>query len=142
MQVIFKTYKMRRRDINEVYNILAKTSIVGLEGDKVTAMLVNTSKLRRIAEEGESLIKAFQDKMPKELKDLDELPKGEEERARLGFIQSKWKSQVQDAEQNIFDEEVEFDSHFLTQEETLAFLSKQSELKTTEKATLFEWLSK
>lgn len=133
---------MRRRDINEVYNILAKTSISGLEGDKVTAMLVNTSKLRRLAEEGEALVKAFQDKMPKELKNLEELPKGEEERANLGFIQNKWRSQLQDAEQDILDEEVEFESHFLTQEETLAFLSKQTDLKTTEKATLFEWLSK
>ena len=133
---------MKRRHITEVYNILSQTTTEGLEGNNVTMMLVTTSKLRRVVEVTESLIKGIDEQRPKELKDLTELPKDDYSKNRILLLQNKWNGQKDNAINTIIDEDVDIDTHFLEQADVLKFLEKQSGLKTTEKATLLDWLSK
>ena len=133
---------MKRRHITEVYNILSQTTTDGLEGNNVTMMLVTTSKLRRVVEVTESLIKGIDEQRPKELKDLTELPKDDYSKNRILLLQNKWNGQKDNAINTIIDEDVDIDTHFLEQADVLKFLEKQSGLKITEKATLLDCLSK
>lgn len=133
---------MKRRHITEVYNILSQTTTEGLEGNNVTTMLVTTSKLRRVAEENDSLIKGIDEQRPQELKDLKELPKDTSGQNKIILLQNKWREDREKAIDAILIEKVDIDTHFLEQADVLKFLEKQSGLKTTEKATLLDWLSK
>ncbi len=133
---------MKRRNVTEVYKNLANTTTEGLEGDKVTTMLVMTSKLRRIAEENDSLIKGIDKQRPQELKDLKEIPKDIAGQNKIIFLQNKWREDKEKAIDAILDEKVEIDIHLFEQADVLKFLEKQSGLKITEKATLLDCLSK
>lgn len=133
---------MKRRYITEIYNILSQTTIEGLNGNNVTAMLVITSKLRHIAEINDSLLKNIDEQRPGELKALTDIPKDTYAQNRIALMQVHWREEKMRAQDLIMDEEVDIDTHFLEQADVLNFLEKQSGLKVTEKAFLLDWLSK